>query len=99
MKIIKHLVDMIDDELCSAQEYAEKSIEYKVAGNQTWQQKFHKMAEDEISHAIAIHALAAEEIEKINKVYKAPEEMLKKWEEKHKKYVDKAAWIKQMLTL
>ena len=39
------------------------------------------------------------EIEEISKVYKPTEEMEDKWEKCHNRFVEKTAWIKQMLTL
>lgn len=99
MKMIKKYVDMIDEELCDAQKYAEKSVEFKANDNSKWNNRFKAMAEDELSHAMNLHELAIEEIDKLNKVYQAPAEMLDKWEDAHRDYVDRAAWIKQMLTL
>lgn len=98
MKKIQELIDWIDDELDGAKCYAEKYIYYKAKGNQ-WYSKFHTMAEDELKHADLIHQLAVEEIDEISNVFKAPAEMQKAWDESHVKYVDKAAWIKQMLSM
>lgn len=42
---------------------------------------------------------AVKEIEELNKVYKAPEGMQEKWDKAHAKYVERAAWIKQMLAM
>ena len=39
------------------------------------------------------------EIEELRKVYAPPQEMLEKWNADHKKYIEKAAWIKQMLAM
>ena len=39
------------------------------------------------------------EVEKLKQVYQPPVEMLEKWEEAHKHYVEKAAWIKTMLAM
>ena len=57
------------------------------------------MANDELKHASYIHDKAVEEIEELSKVYTPPESMMEKWNSEHKKYIEKAAWIKQMLTL
>lgn len=42
-------------------------------------------------------------VEQIKKIQGAgitpPAEMMENWQNEHKKYVDKVAWIKQMLTL
>lgn len=98
MKKIKELVDWIDDELEGAKCYAEKYVYKKAKGSQ-WANQFHTMAEDELKHAEIIHRLAVEEIEQLNTVFKAPEEMQAKWDESHKAYVEKAAWIRQMLAM
>lgn len=99
MKIIKKLVELIDEELSGAQCYAEKYVERKANGDTKWSNRFRTMAEDELQHSILIHEYAVEEIERINKVYTPTQDMLDKWEKTHKEYVDKAAWIKQMISL
>lgn len=45
------------------------------------------------------HEMAVKEIEEISKVYTPPAEMQKIWDEAHKKYVERAAWVKQMLAM
>lgn len=98
MKKIKELVDWIDDELEGAKCYAEKYVYHKAKGSR-WAGNFHQMADDELRHADMIHQLAIEEIEQLNTVFKAPAEMQDKWDESHKKYVEKAAWVRQMLNM
>lgn len=99
MKMIKKLVDCLDEELDGAQMYAEKYVERKANDDTKWAGRFKAMAEDEIRHSTQIHELIVEEIEKLKKIYTPPQEMLDKWDHEHVKYVDKAAWIKQMLAL
>lgn len=57
------------------------------------------MADDELKHARYIHDMAVAEIEQLEKVYTPPESMREMWEKSHREYVEKAAWIKQMLTM
>ena len=57
------------------------------------------MANDELKHANYEHEWAVKEIEKINKIFIAPAEMQEEWEKAHKEYVEKVAWIKQMLAM
>jgi len=38
-------------------------------------------------------------INKLQEVYKPSQEMLDKWDESHRGYVEKVAWIKQMLSM
>lgn len=100
MKKIKHLVDKINEEIEGAKEYAEMYVEYKAKGdNSGWANKFKDMAATELEHATTIHALAVKEIEEVSKVFKAPQEMLDAWDKSHKEYVERVAWIKQMLAM
>ena len=100
MKYIKKMIDEVNDEIHSAKEYAEKYVEYKANDDMSTAAKFKSMANDEINHAMTIHQLLTEEIGRLKKVYaNPPQDMMDKWEESHKHYVDKVAWIKQMLTM
>lgn len=100
MKMIKDLVDQIEEEICGAKEYAEKYVYYKAKDDgQQWASRFKEMANDELRHAMNIHQLAVEEIDRLNKVFTPPQEMMDKWDKSHKEYVEKTAWIKQMLAM
>lgn len=99
MKIIKNLVEQLDEEIEGAQDYAEKYVEYKAKGNMTRANRYKEMATDELKHCGYIHEMAVQEIEEVRRIYTAPVEMQEKWDKAHKEYVEKVAWIKQMLTL
>ena len=100
MKKIKDLADKIMDEVCDAKEYGEKYIEEKVSGNSTVANKYKEMASDELKHAGYLHEIAVGEINKIKSSgIKYPESMEERWKVLHAEYVDKAAWVKQILTL
>lgn len=99
MKKIKMLVDEINDELESAKTYAEERVDYKVRRDPNWASRFEEMAYDELKHAGYLHDLVASDISALREVYTPPEDMLDKWNKAHAKYVEKAAWIKQMLLL
>ena len=99
MTRIKNLADHIKDELCSAKEYAEDYLTFKAKGDAPWATRYKEMATDELKHAGYIHDRAMTEIEELKKVYTPPEEMLQKWESAHREYIEKAAWIKQMLAM
>lgn len=99
MKKISKLVDGVEDEICGACHYAEKYIESKADGNSEWAAKYKKMAEDELQHATFIHEIAVKEIEKIGKVFKAPPEMQEKWDECHRKMIEKTKRIKEILAM
>ena len=99
MTRIKNLADEIKDELCSAKEYAEEYLTFKAKNNATMANRYKEMSQDELKHAGYIHDRVVGEIEELRKVYTPPEEMMEKWDSDHKKYIEKAAWIKQMLTM
>lgn len=99
MKSIKKYVEQIEEEIEGAQDYAERYVECKAKGNMNRANRFKEMAMDELKHCGYIHEMAVQEIEEIKKVYTPPVEMQEKWERAHKVYIEKAAWVKQMLTL
>jgi len=99
MRTIQKNVEEIDEELCGAKKYAEMYIEYKARNESQWASKFKSMAQDELNHAMIIHELAIQKIDELNKVFVAPEGMQEKWDKAHKEYVEKAAWIRQMLAM
>lgn len=99
MTNIKKLADEIMDELDSAKEYAEEHLSYKAKENPEWAKRYEEMAHDELKHADYLHDRVVEEIEELRKVYTPPQDMLNKWDADHKKYVEKAAWIRQMLAM
>lgn len=99
MRSIKAYVEHIDEELEGAKDYAEKYVEAKVKGNMNMANKYKEMASDELRHAGYVHEFAVAEIDALSKVYTPPVDMQKKWEESHKEYVEKAAWIRQMLSM
>ena len=99
MTRIKNLVDGIKDELCSAKDYAEEYLTYKAQGNGTWANRYKEMSTDELKHAGYLHDRAVSEIDELKKVYTPPEEMLQKWESSHREYIEKAAWVRQMLAM
>jgi hypothetical protein len=99
MRAIKKYVEAIDEEIEGAKDYAEKYVECKAKGDMSKANRFKEMASDEIKHAMYIHEWAIAEIEEIKKVFVPPVDMLEKWEKAHKEYVEKVAWIKQMLAM
>ena len=99
MTRIKKLADEMKEELCSAKEYAEEYLSFKAEENTTWANRYKEMANDELKHANYIHERAVTEIDELREVYTPPQKMLDKWEKDHNKYIEKAAWIKQMLSM
>lgn len=99
MKKIKEYVEAIDEELEDAKEYAEKYVECKAKDNMQSATKYKEMANDELKHAMYLHEWAVKEIEDVSRVYTPPIEMQEKWDKAHKEYVEKVAWIRQMLSM
>jgi hypothetical protein len=99
MRAIKMYVDALDEEIEGAKDYAEKYVEAKAKNEPTKATRYKEMANDELKHAMYIHEWAVETITEVSKVFKAPTEMEEKWEKAHKEYVEKVAWIKQMLAM
>jgi oligoribonuclease (3'-5' exoribonuclease) len=99
MRKIKKMVDRIDEEVEDAREYAECYVEEKAKGNQTSANMYKEMSSDELKHAMFLHEMAVADIKEISKVYKPPVEMETAWETAHKKYVERVAWVKQMLAM
>ena len=97
MTKIKNYVDDIADELESAKCYMEEALEYKAIGNTNRYTKYKEMSIQELSHAMALHEFAAQDIEQLKSVYpEVPQKMQDKWDHAHVEYVEKTAWIKQM---
>ena len=99
MRAIKIYVDAIEEEIADAKNYAEHYVERKAMGDAQAANRYKEMSNDELKHAGYLHEWAVREIEKIATVYTAPVEMQEKWEQAHKKYVEKTAMIKQMLAM
>lgn len=97
MKVIKDYVEKIDEELEGAMDYAEKYVEFKAVNDIHRADLFRDMALDELKHAGNIHSFAVELIDKIKKIYPAPEHMVEKWRKAHREYVERAASVRQML--
>ena len=77
----------------------EEFLTFKAKDNGTWAKRYEEMAHQELQHAAYLHDRVVEEIEELRKTYTPPQEMLDKWDADHKKYIEKAAWIKQMLSM
>lgn len=99
MRIIKQYIDAIDDELHGAKEYAEKYVEYKVKEDMATANRYKEMASDELKHAMYEHEWATKAIAELSRLYTPPANMQEKWSHEHKEYVEKVAWIKQMLAM
>jgi hypothetical protein len=99
MKMIKMYVDSMDDEIEGAKNYAEKYVECKAKGDMNKANRYKEMAGDELKHAMYQHEWAVAAIDEVSKVFKAPAAMEEAWTKAHKEYVERVAWIKQMLSM
>ena len=100
MTKIKKYVEDIAEELDGAKAYMEKGLEYKASGNTARYNKYKEMSIQELGHATAIHEIAVQDIEQLKTVYpEIPQKMMSKWEQAHKDFVEKVAWIKQMQSM
>ena len=97
MKKIKKYVNMIKDEIESAECYAEKYIEAKAMGETSYAEKYKLFAQQELDHAMFVHNLAEVFIDKVSKVITPPAEMKEKWEAAHIECVSKVDEIKAMI--
>lgn len=97
MNKIKKYVDNIAEELNGAKHYMEMALECKAAGNTNRYTKYKEMSAQELTHAMALHEFAVQDIEQLKAVYPdIPQSMIDKWDRAHVDYVEKTAWIKQM---
>lgn len=99
MRVIKKFIESIEEEIEDAKCYAERYVEEKSKGDISKANRYKEMASDELKHAMYQHEWAVAEIEIISKVFTPPESMAEKWEKAHKEYVEKVAWIRQMLAM
>lgn len=99
MRAIKKYVESIDEEIEDAKKYAEKYVEAKAKGDPAKANRYREMASDELKHATFLHEWAIAEIQEISKVFTPPVEMQEKWDKAHKEYVERVAWVKQMLAM
>ena len=99
MTHIKKIVEAIDEEIEDAKEYAEKYVEFRVKEDIPKANKYKEMANDELKHATYLHDMATKEIQDLSRIYTPPVDMQEKWDKSHKEYVERVAWIKQMLEI
>ena len=100
MKIIKHLVEDINEELEGAEHYAKLATQYKI-DDCTLADVYAKLAGVELDHVNALH----EQVVRIIKEWKStsgketPAPMQAVWNWEHSKSVDTEARIKTMLSM
>lgn len=97
MKIVMKLVSLIDDELCGAKEYIKLAMRNH-AEHPGLADTFADLAEAEMGHVAKLHDEVTKLIEMVReRDGEPPEGMMAVYEYEHKKQVDKASKIKQMI--
>ena len=98
MRIIAKIVDMIDDELEGAEEYADLAYEQK-PHNPRLADKLIELAEVEMGHVKILHGEATKLIEEVRqKDGEPPASMMAVYEYEHGKQIKRAAMIRQLIT-
>lgn len=94
MKIIKHLSDMIEEELEGAEDYAKGSVKYK-EDNPTLARVFYEISLDEMKHVGMLHGEVTSLIEKHRREKgDPPEAMMAVYNYLHEKHIDHANKVK-----
>lgn len=97
MRIIAKIVDMIDDELEGAEEYADFAYEQK-PHHPRLADKLIELAEVEMGHAKILHGEVTRLIEETRqKDGEPPASMMAVYEYEHNKQIKRAAMIRQMI--
>ena len=99
MKIIKHLVEDIEEELEGSEHYAKLATQYKDEDREL-ADVYAKLANVELEHVVALHGQAVRMIkaQKASGV-ETPAAMQAVWDWEHGKMIDTEARIKTMLTM
>ena len=97
MKVIKHLVEDIQDEVEGAEHYAKAATKYRDSDREL-ADLYYKLAGIELEHVNALHA----QVVRLIKDYKAtgaetPAAMQAVWDWEHKKIVDVVTKVKTLL--
>lgn len=100
MKIIKHLVEDINEELEGAEHYAKLATKYKDTDRQL-ADTYAKLANTELDHVDALHGQVVRIIKdwKATSKQEVPAAMQAVWDWEHEKSIDTEARIKNMLAM
>lgn len=97
MKVIAKVVDLIDDELEGAEQYAELALKYKQQ-HPKLAEKLHELAGVEMMHVKQLHTEAERLIEETRqRDGEPPAAMLAVYEYEHKKQIKQAAETRAMI--
>lgn len=100
MKVIKCLVEDINEELEGAEHYAKKATEHK-DDDRELADVYAKLANAELDHVNSLHGQVVRIIKdwKSTSSQEVPEAMQAVWDYEHERSVDKAAKIKTLLDM
>lgn len=97
MKIIAKIIGYIDEELSDAEKYAKCAMEYK-SEYPKLASKLHDLAEEEMEHMKQLHTEVTRLIDDYrSKNGEPPADMLAIYNYEHKKQINKAAFVKQLI--
>lgn len=99
MKVIKEIVEMIEEEACGAEQYAKKAMQYKDE-DKALADTFAKLAETELQHVDLLHA----QVVRIIKAWQAkgnevPPAMEAVYDYTHQKSIDHVARVKILINM
>ncbi len=99
MQIIKKLVEMIEDELEGAEEYAKEANHYKTE-NAGLSNTFYEIAQQEMKHVSMLHDQVAAIIKRHREDHgEPPAAMMAVWEWEHEKHIEEAAEVRRLLEM
>lgn len=99
MKIIKHIVEDIREEMDGAEHYAKLATKYKDE-DRTLADNYAKMAEAELGHVNSLHDQAVRLIKEQKAVgVETPASMQAVWDYEHGQMIDHIAKIKVLLNM
>ena len=97
MKVIAKIVDLIEDELEGAEQYAELALQYKTE-HPKLAEKLHELAGVEMMHVKQLHAEATRLIEDVRqREGEPPAAMLAVYEYEHQKQIKQAAATRALI--
>lgn len=104
MRIIKVLVENIDDEMNDVEKYYKEALNAKTDDDIDTFNLTLKLANEEMEHANLLHSLIVKKIEQKKYELKAnnqevPNFMLDYWNDEHEKYIERASKLKYMIDL
>lgn len=99
MKVIKEIVEMIEEEACGAEQYAKKAMQYKDE-DKALADTFAKLAETELQHVDLLHA----QVVRIIKAWQAkgnevPPAIEAVYDYAHQKSIDHVARVKILINM